>query len=457
MNSQIQDTVIDAAGPSGLRHGPYFATSSPDTAAAKMGLNFSDFLDCVHCGLCTAACPTYLETGDENNSPRGRIYLMRQVVENRLPLDERIRGALDSCLDCRSCETACPSGVRYGRLIEPFRLHLEESAAAGSRIRDDWFAKAFLFQLFPYTARLQLALAPARIAQRIGLLDLLHWSGAIRWLPGRLARLVEMLPNPLPTAPPLPEFLPAIGPRRARVALFLGCVADAMQRPTHWSTARVLQKNGCDVIIPRGQTCCGAIHFHAGQSKPALQFARQNASALLRQDVDAVIVNVAGCGAMMKDYAHHWQGDDTSGLKAFAGKIRDVSEFLVELGPLRPTRSIKLKAVYHDACHLGHAQKITAAPRKLLAMTPGVTLLETAEPEICCGAAGTYNLQHPEMAGRLGSRKLTNILRTGAEAVITSNVGCILQLRQTAAKLGERLQVFHIMDILDQAYETSRQ
>ena len=230
-------------------------------------LDYELLLDCVHCGLCTSACPTYVETGDENESPRGRIYLMRGVTDGKLELNDRVRGHLELCLDCRACETACPSGVQYGKLIEPFRVAME--SAEGESRKDDWFHRYILFGLFPYATKLRRALVPARIAQRTGLLKLLQATRLTRLLPAQLRRMVDMLPPPRRNEGPLPEFLPAIGRRRATVALFTGCIGDAMFRHVNWATARVLQQNGCDVHVPRSQVCCGAIHFHAGSSEPA--------------------------------------------------------------------------------------------------------------------------------------------------------------------------------------------
>ncbi|MFM8476465.1 MAG: heterodisulfide reductase-related iron-sulfur binding cluster, partial [Planctomycetaceae bacterium] len=293
------------------------ASSSTPTPAALpvigQSIPYERFLDCVHCGLCTAACPTYVETGNENDGPRGRIYLMRAVVDGRLPLTPAVRGHLDSCLDCRSCETACPSGVQYGRLLEPFRVEMQDparSAAAAqatpvpAKQNNDWFHRWVLYGLFPYRNRLQLALFPARIMQQLGLDRLARRVGLTRLLPQRLQRMEAQLPQLRPIPPELPEFLPAIGARRARVALFIGCVADAMFRHVHWATARVLQENGCDVLILRTQVCCGAIHYHSGAAEPALDLMHDNARAFSDPAIDAVIVNVAGCGSMLKDYGH---------------------------------------------------------------------------------------------------------------------------------------------------------
>ena len=415
------------------------------------GIDYQLFLDCVHCGLCTAACPTYLELGDENDSPRGRIYLMRSVTDGRLALNEQVRGHLERCLDCRACETACPSGVQYGKLIEPFRVAMEEQSP-GPKKSEDWFHRWILFGLFTRPERMRWALWPARWAQRLGLVALAEGLGLVRLLPPRLRQLARMLPPPGPELPPLPEFLPAQGPRRARVALFTGCVADVMFRSTHWATARVLQANGCDVLVPRGQTCCGAIHFHAGASEPARQAADANVRAFPLDDVDAVVVNVAGCGAMLKDYGHHWHDAGQPARERLSGKVRDVLEFLDGLGLVPPGHAIDAVATYHDACHLSHAQRVKEAPRRLLAMVPGLRLVELPETDICCGAAGTYNLTQPELAGRLGARKLANIRSTRAPIVLTANAGCLLQIAREARQAGDPLWIAHPIELLDLAY-----
>ena len=410
------------------------------------------FLDCVHCGLCTSACPTYVELGDENDSPRGRIYLMRAVTEDRLELNQNVRRHLELCLDCRACETACPSGVQYGKLIEPFRIQMESEQAGGKS--QDWFHRWILFGLFPYRSRLKLAIRLARLAQRSGLNALLETSGALRLLPRQLQQLVTMLPPPpARTTGALPELLPAKGKRRARVALFRGCVGDVLFGPTHHATAKVLQANGCDVLIPTQQECCGAIHFHAGQPEPARQFADQNVSTFTKLDVDAVIVNVAGCGSMLKDYGHHWHDAQQERRQVFAQQVRDVHEFLDELGTVPPTKSYPHRVTYHDACHLVHAQRVREAPRKLLRQIPELELVALPESELCCGAAGTYNLTEPEMSGRLARRKMENILSTRASVVATANAGCLLQIARELRRQGHILDVVHPMDILAACYE----
>ena len=418
------------------------------------GIDYELFLDCVHCGLCTSACPTYVELGDENDSPRGRIYLMRGVTDGRIELDDKVKGHLDLCLDCRACESACPSGVQYGKLIEPFRMHL---AKTGEKIEElGWFKRLLLFGLTPYAGRMRWALKPAKAMQWSGLDWLLTKIGFFKILPRTLRDLHAMLPPLRKHYGTLPEVLPAEGTRRARVALFTGCAADAFFPETNYATAKVLQKNGCEVLLPRDQVCCGALHFHAARAEPAQEFAQRNCRVFEPDQVDAIIVNAAGCGAMLKDY-HHLLGSTPSAAAGakFAGKVRDISEFLMELGPVKPQHPLKLRAAYHDACHLCHGQQIRKQPRQLLEMIPGLELVPLNESEICCGAAGSYNLTQPEMAERLGLRKAKNLRDTGAEAIFSSNVGCLLQIGRYLRGQNPNLWIAHPMDALWASYEKS--
>jgi glycolate oxidase iron-sulfur subunit len=261
-----------------------------------------------------------------------------------------------------------------------------------------------------------------------------------------------MLPKLESAGARLPEVLPPIGPKRARVALFLGCVADAMFPETNAATARVLQHNGCEVVIPRAQVCCGAIHYHSGVEGPALELARQNMRTFDPDSFDAIIVNAAGCGAMLKDYAHLLPAAEHDAADRFVRKVRDISEFLVELGPIAPTHPVPFRVTYHDACHLCHGQQVRRQPRQLLEMIPGLQLVPLAESEICCGAAGTYNLTQPEMSERLGRRKMDHIQATGAQAVVTGNVGCILQIARKIKERGSPMEIAHPIDLLDRAY-----
>jgi glycolate oxidase iron-sulfur subunit len=430
-------------------------------ATPGAAIDYELFLDCVHCGLCTSACPTYLELGNEADSPRGRIYLMRAATDGRLEMNAEVRRHLDLCLDCRACETACPSGVQYGKLIEPFRIQMARSTPPTASL--GWLQRFVLFHVTPYARRTRLALAPARLLQRTGLDQLLEKAGLLRLLPRSLRQMHYMLPRLRPHHGRLPEVLPAEGKRRARVALFTGCAADAFFPETNLNTARVLQRNGCEVWIPPAQVCCGALHYHAAQEEPAIHFAAANCEAFgaeatgVTDGVDAIIVNAAGCGAMLKGYGHllHAQPEAAAG-KAFAAKVRDVSEFLMELGPIPPEHPLPLRAVYHDACHLCHAQQIRKQPRELLQMIPGLKLAQHAEPEVCCGAAGSYNLTEPEMAERLGQRKVKNILATDMQAVFSGNVGCSLQIGRYLRRERPAIWIAHPVDALWASYTAEK-
>lgn len=446
--------VSEAASPPAVE-----TSSAASPAAPRPPLDYELLLDCVHCGLCTASCPTYVETAHEADSPRGRIYLMRQVIDGTLPLDDDVKRHLDLCLNCRACETACPSGVQYGRLIEPFRVYMAEREP-GRQVRTlNPLQRFLLFHVFPYRWRNRLALAPARLLQWTGLDRLLDASGLTRLLPSSLQTMKNMLPDLQPHYGHLPEVLEPQGRPRARVALFLGCVADALYPETNLATARVLQANGCEVWIPRSQGCCGALHYHAAEEEPARRLAVQNCVAFEATDparfarVDAVVANAAGCGFQLKDYAHLLH--DTPWAEAaarFQAKVRDVSEFLTELGPVRPRHALPLRATYHDACHLRHAQQIYQQPRQLLGLIPGLELVPLPESELCCGAAGSYNLTQPEMAARLGDRKAGHIAATGARAVFTGNVGCLMQISRHLRTAGHRLWAAHPVDALWASY-----
>jgi glycolate oxidase iron-sulfur subunit len=428
----------------------------PPSPKPGANIDYELFLDCVHCGLCTSACPTYVELGTEMDSPRGRIYLMRAVTDGRLDLNADVRRHLDLCLDCRACESACPSGVRYGQLIEPFRIHMAKTLPEAKKL--SLFQRLLLFHVTPYARRTRLALLPARLLQITGIDWLLRKSGLLKILPKTLRQLHDMLPRLQPHYGRLPAVLRAEGKRRARVALFTGCAGDAFFPQTNLNTARVLQRNGCEVVVPPEQVCCGALHYHAAQEEPAQKFAAANCStfglkATDAASLDAIIVNAAGCGAMLKDYHHllHNTPSAKAG-EAFAAKVRDVNEFLMELGPIKPEHPLPLTAVYHDACHLCHAQQIRKQPRQLLELIPELKLVPLNETEICCGAAGSYNLTEPEMAERLGQRKAKNILDTGASAVFTGNVGCLLQIARYLRAERPEMWVAHPIDALWASY-----
>ena len=305
---------------------------------------------------------------------------------------------------------------------------------------------------------MQWALAPARWMQKLKLDQFAQAIGLTRLLPQRLRRMQEQLPTLGPSLPPLPEFLPATGERRARVGLFIGCVADAMFRRVHWATARVLQQNGCDVVIPRTQGCCGAIHYHSGASAPAIDLMQQNCAAFSDDSLDAIVVNVAGCGSMLKDYSHiadeiaSPQNPDPA---EFVSRVKDVSEFLAELQPREPVGPIDAVVAYQDACHLQHAQQIREQPRELLSLIPGLTLQPIAEAELCCGAAGSYNLTQPEMADRLGRRKVSELMKVRPDIIVSGNAGCSLQLQAQLKKEGHAVPVLHPMELLDLSYRNA--
>ncbi len=420
-------------------------------------IDYELVLDCVHCGLCTSACPTYVETGHEGDSPRGRIYLMRNVIDGKLELDETVKAHLDLCLNCRACETACPSGVQYGKLIEPFRLHMAEHEPGRMLKTLNWLQRWMLLKIFPSRLRTRLALAPVRLMQWTGI-DWLMRKTLLKLMPRSMREMHGMLPRLKRHYGKLPEVLPAEGKRRARIALFLGCVADAIYPETQVATARVLQKNGCEVWIPRNQGCCGALHYHSAMEAEACERAAANCTAFgmtgaEADSVDAIIINAAGCGAMIKDYAHLMHGTEyESAASKFVAKSKDISEFLMELGPIKPTHPLKIKATYHDACHLRHAQQIAKPPRQLLELIPELELVPLPESELCCGAAGSYNLTQPEMAERLGERKTANIRATGAQAVFMGNVGCLMQVARHLKKTAPEIWVAHTIDALWASY-----
>ncbi len=379
---------------------------------------------------------------------------MRHVQEGRLPWGPQLAKHLDLCLDCRACETACPSGVPYGRIVEPFRTAVHE-AFPPQWGKDRWLGWLFL-AVFPYRRRLRWLLEPVWLAQRVGLFQLAQKLGFFRLLPGPLREMTSLLPPPPRDEGPLPEHVPALGTRRARVGLFVGCVADALFRHVHWATVRVLQQNGCDVLIPRHQTCCGAIHFHLGDSLGARHLADRNIAAFPIEQLDAIVVNHAGCGAMLKEYPHHWADEFHASRATWSAKVRDVNEFLDQLGLIPPPSPLPVTAVYHDACHLAHAQKIVEAPRRLLRQIPQLRLVDLPESLICCGSAGTYNLLQPQMAKKLAQRKLENIRATGARVVVVSNAGCLLQIMREIRLAHLPILALHPMELLDLSYRRQR-
>ena len=448
--------------------------------------------DCVHCGFCLPVCPTYQLWGEEMDSPRGRIHLMTQVLDGA-ELSDATAEHLDRCLGCMACVPACPSGVQYNRLIEAARTWVEDpgerpgahDAEDGgySRTLRGRAARAAIFSVFPHPRRLRLLTGPLRAAQRMGLDELIRRSS----LPGRVSPELEAalrLAPPRPgRVPRLPALVPARGQRRAVVGMLTGCVQGVFFPRVNTATARVLAAEGCDVIIPTGQGCCGALSLHAGRRSEAVRLAKRTIAMFERAGVAAVVVNSAGCGSAMKEYGQLLAGDPdwAARAEAMAGQVRDFAEFLAELtgepagaggttgaagtvgtggtadggardggsGPVAPRHPLPVRAVYHDACHLGHAQGIKAQPRALLRAIPGLELAETGDGGVCCGSAGVYNLLQPQTARELGVRKAATIEATGAELLISANPGCSLQIATALAARGVSMPVAHTAQVLD--------
>jgi glycolate oxidase iron-sulfur subunit len=402
--------------------------------------------DCVHCGFCLPSCPTYVLWGEEMDSPRGRIHLMAAGLEGE-PLSESMVSHFDACLGCMACMPACPSGVQYGTLIAETRAQVERRY---ERPRREQLLREGIFRLFPYPRRLRALRGPLALYQCSGLGRLLRRSGLLDRLPPTL-QVMESLTPTLTRRRPLPERVRARGRRRAVVGMLTGCVQDALFPEVNAATARVLATEGCDVVIPRAQGCCGALSQHMGREQEAISFARAVIRRFEAAGVDHVVVNAAGCGSAMKEYAHLLRDDPAYAgrAQAFVERTRDVSELLIELGPVAPRRPLNISIAYHDACHLGHAQGIRSQPRELLQAIPGLTLAEIAESDLCCGSAGVYNLIHPGPATELGDRKARNVLATGASVLVTANPGCLMQIAAGARRLGARLALAHTVSVLD--------
>ena len=393
---------------------------------------------CVHCGFCLPACPTYQELFEEMDGPRGRIFLMKEVLEGELPLLEATP-YLDRCLGCQACVTACPSGVQYGELITTFRGWSEPRRSRS--LPERLYRSAILGTL----QRPQLFHLGAQLGQLA--------KPFAKFLPQALKAPLDLLPNGVKPMIPQPHILPALGERRARVAFLAGCAQQALEPNFNAATLRVLALNGVEVVIPPAQGCCGAAALHTGARDEALKLARANLDAFPR-DVDAIVSNAAGCSSGLKEYPMLLSGQpEEEEARWFAARVRDVSVFLAELGPLPiPTPRANLKVAYHDACHLAHAQGIRKEPRALLKLIPGLELLEIPEGELCCGSAGTYNLEQPELAGKLGERKAKNVLTTGADYVVSGNIGCHTQLGTHLGHQGSPMKVLHTFELLDLAY-----
>jgi len=412
---------------------------------------YEDYARCVHCGLCLNACPTYRLWNLEADSPRGRIHQMIQVELNQQPISESFAEHIDKCLDCRACETACPSGVEYGKLVEHARAHLERDYPRS------WLAtvtRNFVFRhLLPDPHRIIDFARVLRIYQRCGLQVIARGIGILKLL--GLADRELFLPR-------IDDnffyhrhgwTFPAAGPRRARVAFFAGCIANVTFSSLNEATIRVLTANGCEVVIPREQSCCGALSAHAGIRDAARELARKNFTAFLRDDFDAIITNAAGCGSTLKEYDHLFSPheEEHSQARAFAAKTRDVTEFLAALGLIAKMKPLPLRVTNQDSCHLLHGQKIREAPRTLLRAIPGLDFVELPYSEICCGSAGVYNVTQTETSLELLAEKMQHAKSTRAQVIVTANPGCLLQLRAGAAIQRTNQEVLHVVELLDRA------
>ncbi len=415
-----------------------------------------DLLRCVHCGLCLNACPTYRDLRLEMDSPRGRIYQMVQV-SNGAPITDAYREHIDLCLACRGCETACPSGVEYGRLVEAARADIEDRTQRplGSRL-----LRWFVFErLLASRTLLRIAGLKMYFYQASGLQKLVRASGILKRM-GKLGELESLAP---PVEWPfffrqMGRVFPAQGERKYRVAFLAGCIANVSFARLNEATVRVLQANGCEVTIPASQTCCGALHVHAGLREPARKLARQNIDGLLNGDYDAIITNAGGCGSTLKEYDELLERDPAYAdrAKRFVALMKDVNQFLASIDLNPRMGEVRATVTYQDSCHLAHGQKIRSAPRQLLARVPGLTVKEMRLSDLCCGSAGIYNVLHTDMSMRLLANKMENVNATGAERIATANPGCMLQLRAGVDQHGHGQRVSHVIEILDEAYRAYR-
>ncbi|MGH3089330.1 MAG: glycolate oxidase subunit GlcF [Rubrobacteraceae bacterium] len=402
--------------------------------------------DCVHCGFCLPTCPTYVLFGEEMDSPRGRIYLMNKGLDEE-PMNEKMVRHYDLCLGCMACVTACPSGVQYDKLIEATRAQVERRY---ERSPEDKAFREMIFQFFPYPNRLRAIAAPMRLYKKLDIGEKLRKAGVMNVLPKRMQAMEALLPD-LPKEERIPETTPPKGEKRCRVGILTGCVQRVFFSKVNAATARVLAAEGCEVVAPK-QGCCGALSTHAGREEESMNFAKKTIDTFEDLDLDHVIVNAAGCGSTMKEYGHILRDDPeyAGRAKKFSESVRDVSEFLQEVGTVAERHPLPTTVAYHDACHLAHAQGIRAQPRKTLADIPGMEVKEIKEAEICCGSAGIFNMVEPETAGQLGERKAKNVAATGANMIVTSNPGCTLQIQGSLKKMGlGEMPARHPMEVLD--------
>ncbi|HEX8089968.1 MAG TPA: heterodisulfide reductase-related iron-sulfur binding cluster [Blastocatellia bacterium] len=436
--------------------------------ASLLEENSERLLTCVHCGLCLPSCPTYRHLGDENDSPRGRVYLMRAVVEGRLGVGDSFISHIDQCLGCRACESVCPSSVPYGHLLEAARVEVAEAKSKRGSFAE-FVVRLFLNQVFPRPSVLRAAMAMTRWLRDSGLARLAFDT---RLVGGRLRFALALL---LSTRSPLAKSAahqraPEVerddsgstgtgeSRRAIRVALLRGCVMEGLFAETNRATERVLMRNGCEMVEAKGQVCCGALHAHAGQVETAKHLARKNIDAFLESGCERIITNAAGCGAAMKEYAVLLADDAQFALRAreLSSRVRDISEFLTENGIDPPQTGIGRRVAYDAPCHLIHAQRVAQAPVEVLKATPGISLVPLRGFESCCGGAGIYNLQHPELSGKILDDKIESIKESCADTVATANPGCIMQIGAGALISGLDIDVIHPVEILDAAYRKSR-
>jgi glycolate oxidase iron-sulfur subunit len=413
----------------------------------------SELYKCVHCGFCLQACPTYVETGLEAESPRGRIALMKAVNEGRIEINESVVRHWDLCIQCRACEVACPSGVPYGRLIEATMQQVESKRKLNPLTKV--VSEVSLKQLLPHQNRLALLVGGMRLYQRSGLQRMVRKSGLLRLMPGNLAEMESSLPAlPASVFEARGQVVPAQGQKKARVAILSGCVMPLTNGPQMNAAVRVLARNGCEVVITREQVCCGAINTHVGDLETARELARRNIDAFLADGVDAVIVASAGCGSRMKEYDHLLRHDDyyRDRAKTFSHMVKDIHEFLVDL-PFEPPRaSLDYRVTYQDSCHLSNAQRVTQQPRQILRSIPGIEFVELSNASMCCGAGGTYTVTERDFSLRVLDTKMKAVKDTKATVIATANPGCLMQLQYGAQKEALPLQVKYITDLLDEAY-----
>ena len=402
--------------------------------------------DCVHCGFCLPTCPTYALWGEEMDSPRGRIHLMDQVLQGA-PLSDAVVGHFDACLGCMACVTACPSGVQYDKLIEATRAQVERNHP---RSGPEKALRSAIFALFPYPKRLRALTGPLTLYQRTGLSALVRRSKLLERLSPQVAAMESLAPD-LGAAEKIPTITPATGPRRGRVGVLLGCVQREFFPGVNAATVRLLAAEGFDVIAPPTQGCCGALSVHAGREAEGLRFGRTLIDVFGRERVDHVIVNAAGCGSTLKDYADLLADDPVyrGRARAFSDRSLDVSEFLAQVGSQATYHPLPVTIAYHDACHLAHAQGVRAQPRELLRAIPQLELREITEGELCCGSAGVYNILNPQAADELGDRKAGHVVATGADLLVTANPGCLMQITAGLQRQGAAMRLAHTVQVLD--------